>query len=242
MSNSDHHVVLQTRNLAVGFDQPILSDVNLEIPLGEWWTVLGPNGCGKTTLLDTLSGRLPPLSGHIDIAGHSLLDAPLQARQRLGYAVPPDRLPARLTGRECLNVFNQAHEAIADVEQVQFLIEAWDFSSGLNQFVDRMSLGMRQKTGLLLAFAGQPELIILDESLNGLDSASAVQLKRFLQNGINLKSFSVLMATHSMDVVSQYADQALVCHEGRVAIRLTQEELREADQPLDQLIAQRLLN
>ncbi|MEL7451438.1 MAG: ATP-binding cassette domain-containing protein, partial [Pseudomonadota bacterium] len=102
---SNEKLALSTTGLSVGYSTPVLSEVNLALPVGTWWGLLGPNGCGKTTLLDTLSGRLVPLAGRIAIGGHCLQEQPLAARRALGYAVPPDRLPARLTGRECLNVF-----------------------------------------------------------------------------------------------------------------------------------------
>ncbi|MEM1080024.1 MAG: ABC transporter ATP-binding protein [Pseudomonadota bacterium] len=233
-------LVIETQALTVGVDRPVLKDVNLNLPMGQWWTLLGPNGCGKTTLLDTLSGRLPPLAGQIGIAGHNLQRSPLAAKQRLGYAVPPDRLPDRLTGRECLNVFNQAHGMVGDGEAVQALVETWGFAKDLQQFIDRMSLGMRQKVGLLLAFAGRPDLLLLDESLNGLDPASALALKQRLRRGVERGAFSVLMATHSMDVVSQYADRALVCDQGQLALQLSREDMKQAKVPLDQFIAQAL--
>ncbi|MEM7053406.1 MAG: ATP-binding cassette domain-containing protein, partial [Pseudomonadota bacterium] len=90
---------MQTRNLSAGYDLPVLADVNLELPMGVWWTLLGPNGCGKTTLLDTLAGRLPALSGEVRIDGHAMQDKPISAKRALGYALPPYRLPDRLTGR-----------------------------------------------------------------------------------------------------------------------------------------------
>lgn len=232
--------VLRAHDLHVGFKYPVLSAVNLDIPIGVWWMLLGPNGCGKTTLLDTLAGRLPALTGDIEIGGYSIGKNPLPAKRSLGYALPPDRLPKRLTGRECLNVFAGINGNNTDSEHVQTLIGEWNFDRDLQKFVDRMSLGMRQKLGILLALAGQPKIVITDESLNGLDPSSALKLKRFLQTQVQRHRFSVLMATHALDVVEQYADAALVCDQGRVALSLSRHDLDQADGRLDQFIAERL--
>ncbi|MEM9057494.1 MAG: ABC transporter ATP-binding protein [Pseudomonadota bacterium] len=227
-------------DLSVGYTTPVLTGVAFAMPPGAWWALLGPNGCGKSTLLDTLSGRLAPLAGHVAIAGHRLDRQPLAAKRALGYAVPPERLPGRLTGRECLDVFVHANGDGRDSDHVRALIAAWAFETDLRRYVDRMSLGMRQKVGLLLAFAGQPDVLLLDESLNGLDATSALALKRHLRDGVDARAFSVLLATHAMDVVSEYADRALVVNNGAIALRLDRSAWQQADLPLDRLIAQRL--
>lgn len=232
--------VLRAQGLDIGFKWPVLSAVNLDMPMGVWWALLGPNGCGKTTLLDTLAGRLPALEGDIVIGGHSLKKNPVSPRRCLGYALPPERLPQRLTGRECLDVFASINGNRTDSEYIQTLIDEWSFDNDLQKFVDRMSLGMRQKLGILLALAGQPRILIMDESLNGLDPTSALKLKRFLRRQVQRKTFSVLMATHALDVVDQYADRALVCNTGRIALSLDRTDLDQANGRLDQLIAQRL--
>ena len=238
MNTSDW--VMRVSDLKVGYDLPVLSGVSMDVPSGVWWAVLGPNGCGKTTLLDTLAGRLPALQGDIHIGRHSLDHDPVAAKRALGYALPPERLPQRLTGRECLNVFAALNGNAADSEHVCTLMDEWNFQSDLQKFVDRMSLGMRQKLGILLALAGQPRIVIMDESLNGLDPASALKLKRFLRTQVQRKTFSVLMATHALDVVDQYADRAWVCNAGRMALSLDRTDLDQAHGRLDQLIAQRL--
>ncbi|MEM7054155.1 MAG: hypothetical protein AAF446_06355, partial [Pseudomonadota bacterium] len=142
--------------------------------------------------------------------------------------------------RECLNVFGALNGNNCDSPNVQELVLAWNYQSDLPRFIDRMSLGMRQKLGILLALAGQPKIVLMDESLNGLDPTSALILKRFLQAQVKRKAFSVFMATHALDVVEHYADAALVCDQGRIALSLDRSDLDQADGRLDQLIARRL--
>lgn len=217
---------LATRGLQVGYGRtPVLTVDDLDLPCGEWWALVGPNGCGKTTLLDTLAGRRTALAGEVWIDGHSLMDAPREARSALGVALPPDALPARLTLRECLSVFTAAHGRAAPDAAVESLIEQWRLSDRLDDFVDRSSLGTRQKLAVLLALVAAPRMLLLDESFNGLDPESGLALKAQLETFVRARGGAVLMATHSLDLVERYADRALLIGRGRVCAELDRAEL-----------------
>ena len=230
---------LSTRGLTVGHgDRPVLVVGEIEIPYGNWWALLGPNGCGKTTLLDTLAGRRSPLRGDAFIDGRSLLEEPMEARSALGMALPPDALPPRLTLRECIDVFTAAHRRDAPAPAVHELIETWSLSPRLDTYVDRCSLGVRQKLSVLLALVGGPRLLLLDESFNGLDPASGLALKAFLDEAVAGGGCSVLLATHALDLVEQHADHALLIGRGRIRARLGPDELRAHRGRLDRRLAE----
>ncbi|MDX1626546.1 MAG: ATP-binding cassette domain-containing protein [Wenzhouxiangellaceae bacterium] len=232
---------LATRGLVVGHgDRRILEVDDLELPLGAWWAVLGPNGCGKTTLLDTIAGRKAALSGSVFIDGHSMTAAPRRARSALGVVLPPDVLPPRLTLRECLAVFCAAHGRSKPAADVEELVGAWGLAGRLDEFVDRSSLGTRQKLAVLLALVSDPKLLVLDESFNGLDPASGIVLKNHLDQRVRGARCSVLLATHALDIVEQHADCALLIDRGRVRARLGRRELEACRGRLDVRLAERL--
>jgi ABC-2 type transport system ATP-binding protein len=210
--------ILDAANVHAGYgSREILKGVSLRLRAGEWFCLLGPNGSGKSTFLHCIGGRLSPSQGTVDICGHSIVAEPLAARRRLGFGCAPDQLPRLLTGRQCLEVYALAKE-VPEVEgDVMQLAQRLGFMKFIDRFVDTYSLGTRQKLCVLLALLGSPSLIVLDEAFNGLDPASALVLKQHLQERISSQQCSVLLATHSLDIVEHYADHAALLLEGRIA-------------------------
>ena len=235
---SPRAAALAVRRLVVGHgQQAVLTVDELVIPAGQWWALVGPNGCGKTTLLDTVAGRCPSLAGDIFIDGHSLKRAPKVARAALGFVLTPEALPPRLTLRECLDVFTAVHARLEPAPAVATLLETWSLGPWIDTHVDRCSLGVRQKLGVLLALVGAPRLLVMDESFNGLDPASGLALKAFLDAAVSAGEFSVLLATHALDLVEQHADTALLIDQGRILARMDRDELRAHRGHLDQHLA-----
>jgi ABC-2 type transport system ATP-binding protein len=204
----------------------VLSGIDLTVQRGEWFCLLGPNGVGKSTLLNCIAGRLTPSAGEVAIGGHSLSAAPLDAKRKLGFACAPDQLPGLLTGRQCLEVYAAAKQLAAIDGDVLELAEQLRFVRYLDQFVDTYSLGTRQKLCVLLALLGEPELIVLDEAFNGLDPASGATLKQHLRQRQAAGRSAILLATHSLDVVERYADRAALLLDGRIAREWNQAEMR----------------
>lgn len=219
--------ILEIRELRAGYGPRIvLENISLALPPGEWFVLLGPNGCGKTTLLDCVVSRLIPAGGEICIAGHSLRKAAFEAKRQLGYGCAPDVLPALLTARQCLEVHAAAKRLNAIGEDLLTLADELRFTPYLEAFVDTLSLGTRQKLAVLLALVGDPLLIVLDEAFNGLDPASALILKRHLRARIERRGAALLLATHSLDIVEHYADRAGVLIDGKLKHVWPREELQ----------------
>jgi ABC-2 type transport system ATP-binding protein len=205
----------------------ILEEIALHVAAGEWCVLLGPNGCGKTTLLDCVVGRLAPAAGNISIAGHPLREDPFAAKRQLGYGCAPEILPGLLTARQCLEIHAGAKQlAVVDAEILQ-LADELQFTRYLESFVDTLSLGTRQKLSVLLALLGDPRLIVLDEAFNGLDPASALIVKRRLRALVSEREASVVLATHALDIVEQYADRAVLLLDGRLRREWRREEIRD---------------
>lgn len=195
----------------------VLRGVDLHIARGEWFCLLGPNGVGKSTLLNCLTGRMRPVAGDIDVCGHSILTQPLAAKRFLGVASAPEQLPGLLTGRQCLEVYALAKGLTSvDAELLDISVRL-KFTGFMDKCVDTYSLGTRQKLAVLLALLGDPALIVLDEAFNGLDPASASTLKRLLRDRLAASRCAVLLATHSLDIVEHHADTAALMLDGRVA-------------------------
>jgi ABC-2 type transport system ATP-binding protein len=217
---------LRVEGLHAGYEKHrVLSDVNLTVARGEWVALLGPNASGKTTLLHCVAGLMEPTTGSIAVCGHSLRDDSTSAKNKLGFACAPERLPGLLTGRQCLEVYAAAKGLASIGADVLQLAERFRYMPMLDRFVESYSLGTRQKLAVLLALLGGPELVVLDEAFNGLDPASALALKHFLRELVSAGTCSVLLATHALDIVERYADRAALLLNGRIAHEWRKEEL-----------------
>ncbi len=232
---------LRITGLCAGYGaRQVLHEVSLEVPVGHWCALLGPNGSGKSTLLFCVAGLLRAQAGQIELSGHSLLCMAERAKRSLGFACAPERVPGLLTGRQCLQVYAAAKGLGEIDEDVRELSDALALTPQLDQFVDTYSLGTRQKLAVALALLGAPRLIVLDESFNGLDPASAGILKRHLRRIADERRAAILLATHALDVVERYADSVALLLAGRIVCRWDAQELaarRASGQGLEELLA-----
>ena len=203
----------------------VLRGVTLQVRTGQWFCLLGPNGAGKSTLLHCVAGRLVASAGDVLVCGHSVRTQTVDAKRKLGFGCAPEQLPGLLTGRQCLEVYANAKGLERIDPDVLELGEALKFSTYLDRFVDTYSLGTRQKLCVLLALLGEPTLVVLDEAFNGLDPASALIVKRHLQERLAANRCSVLLATHSLDIVEHYADKAALLLDGRIVREWSDSEI-----------------
>jgi ABC-2 type transport system ATP-binding protein len=203
----------------------VLRGVTLQVRTGQWFCLLGPNGVGKSTLLHCVAGRLVPSAGDILVCGHCVRTQTVDAKRKLGFGCAPEQLPGLLTGRQCLEVYANAKGLERIDPDVLELGDALKFSAYLDRFVDTYSLGTRQKLCVLLALLGEPPLVVLDEAFNGLDPASALIVKRHLQQRLAANRCSVLLATHSLDIVEHYADKAALLLDGRIVREWSDSEI-----------------
>ena len=203
----------------------VLRGVTLQVRTGQWFCLLGPNGVGKSTLLHCVAGRLVPSAGDVLVCGHSVRTQTVDAKRKLGFGCAPEQLPGLLTGRQCLEVYANAKGLERIDPDVLELGGALKFATYLDRFVDTYSLGTRQKLCVLLALLGEPTLVVLDEAFNGLDPASALIVKRHLQQRLAANRCSVLLATHSLDIVEHYADKAALLLDGRIVREWSDSEI-----------------
>ncbi len=217
---------LEIRGLGAAYGRHVvLKDVSLSLPSGEWFALMGPNGCGKSALLHCVVGKLAPTAGNIRIAGHSLLTDAAKAKRQLGYACAPESLPPLLTARQCFEVHAGVKGLPALEGELMMLAEELKFLPYLESFVDTLSLGTKQKLTVLLALVGNPRLIILDEAFNGLDPTSSLVLKRHLRRRLKERGATLVLATHALDIVEHYADHAGLLIDGVLAREWNKSEI-----------------
>jgi len=204
-----------------------VSELDLSVPRGRIFGFLGPNGAGKTTTIRMVSGVLLPTSGRIFIGGDDMAREPEKAKSRIGYI--PDRpyLYEKLTGGEFLRFVAGlwGKDGAASEERAGRLMELFSLSQWQNELVESYSHGMRQKLLISSALIHQPELIVVDEPMVGLDPRAARILKDLFRTYVD-NGGTVFLSSHSLEVVEVLCDLLAIIHEGRVIARGTMEELR----------------
>ncbi|MCO4746019.1 MAG: ABC transporter ATP-binding protein [Proteobacteria bacterium] len=207
--------------------------VDLTLERGSFVGLIGHNGAGKSTLMKTLIGTLAPSEGQVRVCGVDVHAAPREARMHVGAVPEEPAVYDYLTAREFLT-FVAGVRGGGDVE------EALEFT-GLGEDADRLlreySQGMRRKTALAAAVLGKPDVLVLDESLNGLDPPSAARVKSRLR-GLVDQGHTVILSTHVVDTVQAVADRVVMLAHGRVVADEQMSELGDAG--LEALFLERL--
>ena len=201
--------------------------IDLEVPSGELFGFLGPNGAGKTTTLRMIAGILKPTSGVVEIGGDDLERKPRKAKTRMGFI--PDRpfVYDKLTGAEFLRfvaaLYGQEGPAIE--RRMDELLKLFDLAPWKDELTESYSHGMRQKLIISSALIHQPEVIVVDEPMVGLDPKSARLLKDLFKE-FTSRGGTILMSTHTLEVAEDMCDRIGIIQGGKIAACGTMAELR----------------
>lgn len=201
--------------------------IDLEVRRGEIFGFLGPNGAGKTTTIRMVAGVLKPSAGTITIAGTDLARSPSLAKRRIGYI--PDRpfLYEKLSGGEFLR-FVAGLWGIQGPEvekRAQRFLEIFSLANWEDELIESYSHGMRQKLLISSAFLHEPELVVVDEPMVGLDPKSARILKDLFRTFV-AKGGSVFLSTHTLEVAQAVCDRIAIIFGGEIIALGTMDELR----------------
>jgi ABC-2 type transport system ATP-binding protein len=197
-------------------------ELDLEVRTGEILGFLGPNGAGKSTTMRMLLGLAKPTAGRAEVLGHDATRDGLAARRRVGYLAGDFELYEQLTGAAVLGYFARLRGDVPH-ERIDALAERFD--ADLRRPVRELSTGNRQKIGLIQAFMGEPELLILDEPIAGLDPLVQRRFHDLLAE-VRASGRTVLLSSHTLSEVDRVADRVAVLRAGRLAVVDTLEHLR----------------
>ena len=219
---------LAIRGISKRFDRPAVDNLDLTVHAGEFYTLLGPNGAGKTTTLRMVAGLLRPDAGSIAVFGIDALADPVAAKQVMAWVPDEPMIYDRLTPLEYLQFV--AGLWGTDVkrarDQAHDLIDWLGLEPHAHERCGSFSKGMRQKVALAGALVHDPQLIILDEPLTGLDAGAARQVKDVLLARVRAGA-SVIMTTHILEVAERMAERIGVISRGRLVAHGTLDELRQ---------------
>lgn len=220
--------MIETEKLCKNYEgKRAVIDLDLDIKAGELFCFLGPNGAGKTTTIKTLAGLLIPTSGRARVAGFDIQADPIEAKRHIGYI--PDRpyLYEKLSGRDFFSFVGDLF-GIDRARQQQALDEYFHLfrlTHAADEFIENYSHGMRQKLVFATALMHDPQVLIVDEPMVGLDPQSARTLKMLMRRETQ-KGKTVFLSTHQLSVAEELADRIGVIHHGRMLFLGTVAELR----------------
>ncbi len=210
---------------------PVLRDVTFALKPGEIVGYLGANGAGKTTTVQILVGLLEPSGGQVFFEGRDVREDALSFRRRLGYVPEASSLYPFLSGLEYLMLVGRLR-CLAEAplrRRATELLELFGLRAAANLPIAAYSKGMRQRTLLSAALLHNPDLLILDEPLSGLDVATVLIMKHLVRMLAD-RGRIVLYSSHLLDVVEKLCTRVIVLHDGRIVADDSVDNLRTLQQ------------
>ncbi|MBI5589388.1 MAG: ABC transporter ATP-binding protein [Deltaproteobacteria bacterium] len=217
-----------------------VSDVNLHVQPGEVFGFIGPNGAGKTTTIKMMAGLLSPTKGSVFIDGVDMAKDPVRAKLKIGLI--PDRpfLYEKLTAMEFLQftagLYHVAKQAFA--EKSRELLGRFSLSDRADELIEAYSHGMKQRLIMCAALLHEPQLLIVDEPMVGLDPRGIKMVKELFrtlaQNGT-----TVFMSTHTLRLAEEVCDRIAIIHKGALmaigTLQDLQQHIQNGDADLEQV-------
>jgi len=194
-----------------------LNDVCLTVNQGEIFGYVGANGAGKTTTIKILAGLIRPTAGEAFVGGHSILSHPLEVKARIGYVPESGAIFDKLSPREYLTIVGNLYKLAGShaEERIKEWLDFFGLMDRIDQRMEIFSKGTKQKVCWIAALLHDPEVLILDEPLSGLDveTISRVKdlMKRFTADGK-----TIFYSSHLIDVVEKVCTRIAVLHRGRL--------------------------
>jgi bacitracin transport system ATP-binding protein len=215
-------MIIETINLTKQYgEQKSVNNINLQVRQGRIYGLLGRNGAGKTTTMKLLLNLTDPTSGEIRIFGKNIKKDAKKILPRIGSLIESPGFYPNLTGTENLKIFALLR-GTPTRNAIQDSLETVGLPYGDKKLFSQYSLGMKQRLAIALAIMHDPELLILDEPVNGLDPIGIAEMRSFIRELSSIKKKTILISSHILSEISLLADDIGIIHHG---VLLEQESL-----------------
>lgn len=211
-----------------------VNNLSLDIPKGEIFGFLGPNGAGKTTTVKMLSGLMAPSEGTAVVAGCDIVTQAIEAKKRLAMVPDEPFVYPKLTGAEFLHFIGDLYGVPpeAQLKRIPDYLKMFDLDRWQSELLESYSHGMRQKLVIASVLLRDPEVVLLDEPLVGLDPKSA-RLVRDIILDLSRSGVTIFMCTHTLEIAEKLCHRLGILYEGSMLALGTVEELRKrSGQPM----------
>lgn len=221
------NMVLETRDLSKQYkSQLALNHVNLSLQQGKIYGLIGKNGAGKTTLMRMIAGLGFPTQGSILLFGTENRRELESAGKRIGSLIESPGLVAGMSAKENMHL-QCLMKGIPDYGIENELLELVGLKDTGKKKVKNFSLGMRQRLGIATTLIGNPDLLMLDEPINGLDPAGVIEIRNLIKKLSAYENKTILISSHNLPELYQVATDFIIIHEGEIREILSHEELDE---------------
>jgi ABC-2 type transport system ATP-binding protein len=219
--------VLETKNLTKTYHgSKVLQDVSIRLEAGKIYGLIGRNGAGKTTLMRLVSGLAFPTEGSIELFGKGDKFSLQQERRRLGCMIEYPSFIPYLSAEENLN-YHRIIRGVPSITIIKELLELVGLSNTGKKKAKNFSLGMKQRLGIAISLLSDPEILILDEPINGLDPIGVVEIRKLLIKLCEERQITIIISSHNLPELYQLATDYIIIHQGQIKQSLTLEELDE---------------
>ena len=216
--------IVTTQKLSYSFGkQTILDNISLEVPRGSIFGFLGPNGAGKTTTLRLILGLLQKKNGSITVFGNDLFSNRINILRRTGSLIEQPSLYLHLNARQNLEIFRLPYNS--PKSRINDVLKMVGLSDAGNKKVKAYSLGMKQRLGIATALLHDPELLILDEPVNGLDPNGIIEIRDLLKQLNNEYGKTIIISSHLLPEIERTATHVAIIQKGKILFQNTMEEL-----------------
>lgn len=222
------NLILQTNLLTKNYKkQKALDEVSLTIKKGEIYGLIGRNGAGKTTLLKIITKMTFPSSGEIQILGSTTSKEWTKALLRTGAVIETPVAYDNLTARQNLIYYCKLRGISNAKERIHEVLDLVDLKNTGKKKFKEFSLGMKQKLGIAIAILSQPEFLVLDEPINGLDPIAIADFRKFIQR-LNLeRQMTIIISSHILSELYAVATQFGIINDGKLIKEITKKEFDE---------------
>ncbi|MBR5683030.1 MAG: ATP-binding cassette domain-containing protein [Ruminococcus sp.] len=221
----DH--ILQTENLSKSYGKfKALNDLTINVPKGAIYGMVGRNGAGKTTLIRIITGLNNPTSGSYSLFGVKNNDSKLlEVRRKIGAVVETPSLHPEMTAKD--NLIQQTKALGISDEKLDDILKLVGLANTGKKKAKNFSLGMRQRLGIAFSLVGDPEFLVLDEPINGLDPQGIMEVREMILKLNREKGITILISSHILDELSRLATHYGFIEQGHVIKEMSAEELEK---------------
>lgn len=220
-------IIAEVENLTKAYGRiTALKNVNLRVRRGEILGMVGDNGSGKSTFLKLLAGQVFPTEGEVRLFGASTERELARQRRRVGTMIEAPGFYPQLTVERNLEYY-RIQKGIPGKELVKEVLQQIGLYDRRKTCGKQLSLGMKQRLGLGIALIGEPELLLLDEPINGLDPSGIIEMRETLHRLNSEKNITIILSSHILAELEQLADEYCFLDRGRLLKQISAEELAE---------------
>lgn len=219
--------IIQTKNLTKQYGlQKSVDNLNIHVKRGRIYGLLGRNGAGKTTTMKMLLGLTTPTSGTVHIFGENMQTQNQEVLPRIGSLIESPGFYPNLTATENLKIFADLR-GLTKASYIKSALELVGLPYRDKKLFSQYSLGMKQRLAIALAVMHNPDLLILDEPINGLDPIGIAEVRGFIRELCDLQGKTILISSHILSEIALLADDVGIIDHG---VLLEEESLKELEQ------------